>query len=176
VIGRTVAWTEPAEVGAPDDADLAAFAQSVELAMVGAYTKLSGFLSGRLLEMARTFIRHHQGHAALFGAAAGAKATNQPNLAIVTAHAPALSALGTTTGALKFAYTLENQAAATYQFALERSVTKGLIANIASVMPVEGQHATVLGTTLGMGPKETAPSSFQSEDGYLDPAKYPLAK
>jgi hypothetical protein len=74
------------------------------------------------------------------------------------------------------AYGLENAAAATYIFALGVLNTEAAYNAVASVMPVEAQHAVALGLVLGkpLDEKGFLPA-FETKDGALDPAKFPAA-
>jgi hypothetical protein len=159
-----------------DDAGIAGFAASVELAAVAAYTMGAPLLSGAVLTVAKTFLSHHQDHANAWNSAAGASAAKGPNAKLVAALTPALQALKTQDDVLAFAFGLENKAAATYQFALESVKAAAGLQLAASIEPVEGQHAVVLGTVLGKSVKaDLIPVNFQSKDGFIDPATYPVS-
>jgi hypothetical protein len=72
------------------------------------------------------------------------------------------------------AFDLENAAAATYLFALGALADVSALKLTASILPVESQHAIVLGTALGKPLKDLVPS-FQTVDAKVDPAKFPPA-
>lgn len=159
-----------------DDATIAAFAESVELAAVAAYTAAAG--SGKVTtaavgEAAAVFAGHHTEHAAAFGAAAGDKATGSANAALVAELGPVITSAADEAAILEIAYTVENAAAATYLFALGALTSAEALSLTASILPVESQHAVVLGTVLGKPLTDLVPA-FQNEDGFVDPAKYPL--
>ena len=158
-----------------DDTDIAAFAASIELAAVAAYAKAAAALSGVVLTVAKTFASHHQDHANAWNSAAGAKAVKVPNARLLAALSPTLDAARTQTDVLTFALGLENRAASTYQFALENLTTAPAFELTASVMPIEGQHAVVIGTVLGKPAQELIPTNFQSRDGFIDPAQFPVS-
>jgi rubrerythrin len=131
------------------DEDLAAFAQSVELAAVAAYGMAAGALSAATKPVAILFQTHHQQHADAFGAVAKAKAVKGPNQKLVTALTPALQAVKDEKSALELAFVLENQAAETYAFGLTVASGKDAIAGMATILPIETEHAAVLGAALG---------------------------
>jgi hypothetical protein len=159
------------------DAGLAAFAESVELAAVEAYKAAAS--SGKVttpavLEAATTFAGHHTEHAAAFGAAAGSSATKKPNAKLLEAVGPQLGAAADEAAVLEIAYGLENAAAATYLFALGALTSKEALQLTASILPVESQHAVVLGSVLGKPATDFIPG-FETVDLAVDPAKYPIS-
>jgi rubrerythrin len=131
------------------DAELAAFAQSVELAAVAAYGMAAGALSANTKPVAELFRMHHQQHADAFGALAGSKAVKAANAKLVTALTPALQAVKDEKSALELAFVLENQAAETYAFGLTVASTKEAYSGMATILPIETEHAAVLGAALG---------------------------
>src|SRR4051794_21637543 len=122
------------------DEDLAAFAQSVELAAVAAYGMAGAALSPATKPVAELFAMHHQQHADAFGAVAGAKKVSGPNQKLVAALTPALQAVKDEKGALTLAFGLENQAAETYAFGLTAASGKDAIAGMATILPIETEH------------------------------------
>ena len=127
---------------------------------------------------------HHQQHADAFGAVAGSKAVDGPNQALVTALTPAVQAVKDEKSALELAFTLENQAAETYAFGLTAASGGDAIAGMATILPIEAEHAAVLGLALGKPvPEIFVNGAFESAavgDGSdikkgLDPNKFPLA-
>lgn len=158
------------------DAGIAAFAESVELTAVAAYTAAanSGLVTTKaVLDAATTFAGHHTEHAAAFGAAAGGDATGKLNQALLDALSPSLGAAKTENDVLKIAYDLENAAAATYLFALGALESTVALQLTASILPVEAQHAVVLGQVIGADAATLLPS-FETETGFVDPAKFPV--
>ena len=163
--------------GGLDDGAIAAFAESVELAAVAAYTAAakSGLVTTKaVLDAATAFAGHHQEHAAAFGAAAGAAATKKANAKLLDAVGAQLAAAKDEKGILEIAFGLENAAAATYLFALGALTSKGALQLTASILPVEAQHAVVLGTVLGKSATDIFPN-FETQSAALDPAKFPAA-
>ena len=178
---RLLSWAGAAGLA---DADIAAFAQSVELAAVAAYGMAGGVLSPEVKPVGALFAKHHQDHADAFGSLAGAKKVSTPNQKLVAALTPALAAIKDQTGALEFAFTLENQAAETYAFALTVLQSADAAKGTATILPIESAHAGVLGTALGKSLADLYPTgafiTAQVGDGTdlkkgIDPAKYPVA-
>jgi hypothetical protein len=159
------------------DAGVAAFAESVELAAVAAY--MAAAQSGKVttkavLDAATTFAGHHKEHGAAFGGAAGSAATGKANQKLLDAVGPQIQAAADEKAILEIAYSLENAAAATYLFALGALTSKAALQLTASILPVESQHAIVLGTVLGKpATDKTYLPSFQTEDGAVTPDKFP---
>ena len=159
------------------DGGVAAFAESVELAAVEAYKAAAA--SGKVttpavLDAATMFAGHHQEHAAAFGAAAGSAATKKPNPKLLAAVAGQLSGAADQAAILKIAFDLENAAAATYVFALGALTSKAALQLTASILPVEAQHAVVLGQVLNLPATAYIPS-FETSTAAVTPDKYPIA-
>jgi len=162
---------------ATDDRNLAKFAESVELAAVAGYQ--AAVTSGKLktpalAAAAQTFAGHHQDHAKAFGALAGDAGSATPNPGVLAAVSGQIKAAPDESAVLSVAYDLENAAASTYLFALGVLGDVTALKATASILPVESQHAVVLGTALGKQLKDMVPS-FQTPDLKIDPAKYPPA-
>jgi hypothetical protein len=129
-----------------------------------------------VLSAATTFAGHHTEHAAAFGAAAGSAATGKANQPLLDALTPQLTAAADENAVLEIAYGLENAAAATYLYALGALTSKVALQLTASILPVEGQHAVVLGTVLGKAATDkTFLPSFQTQDGAATPDKFPIS-
>lgn len=168
---------------APSDIDIAAYAQSVELAAVAVYGQAAAVLSAGVKPVGELFAKHHQDHADAFGALAGDKATGKVNAALVAAVTPILQSIKDEAGALELAFVIENQAAATYAFALTALSIPAAIAGTATILPIEAEHAAILGVALKKSPVDIFPNgAFESasvgEAGNsktgLDPSKYPV--
>ena len=158
------------------DAGVAAFAESVELAAVEAYKAAAA--SGKVTDaavgsVAMLFASHHTEHGAAFGAAAGSAATGMPNAKLLEAVGPQLTGAVDQTALLRIAYDLENAAAATYMFALGALTSVEALQLTASILPIESQHAVVLGQVLGLPPTDYIPG-FETADAAVTPADYPL--
>ena len=162
-VGRLVprAWSQTA----PSDGDIATFAASVEYAAVAAYqaaAKSNKIKNKAILDAATAF--------------AGKNPNVAANKGVLDMVTPQLTAAKTENDVVALAYGLENTAAATYIFALGVLTNEKAYNAVASVMPVEAQHAIALGLVLGkpLDEKGFLPS-FETKDGYLDPAKFPAA-
>ncbi len=166
------------------DADIAAFAASLEYTAVAIYAAAQG--TGKLTtkavtDAAASFAAQHKAHGDAFAAMSTGKiAPDTTNKTLLTALSTQLSQTGTEMDVVRLAFGVENAAAATYQFALgalEGATYKQLT---ASILPIEAGHAAVLGQVLFMGDtkkdleKAWLPS-FQTEAGFVDPTKHPVA-
>jgi rubrerythrin len=135
------------------DTVIAGYAQSVELAAVAAYTAAAPALPDAVRPVGELFASHHQDHADAFGAVAGDDAQPEANAALVAAVTPTLEAVAeggvSLEDILRFARTLENQAAYTYAFALTALQEPAFAAATSTILPVETAHATVLSIAAG---------------------------
>ncbi len=179
---------EPALVSAPSTlapgsslrsaevVQLAVFAESVELAAVAAYQLAldSGLLSDQVAEVAALFQGHHRQHAQLMHGYVGPQAVTLPNQTLLLAVTPQLEAATSEPEVLEVAYGIEEGAAATYLFALGIPLDPLVAAKVAAILPVESQHAVVLGQVIGKPESDFIPP-LQTLDGAFDPAQYPIA-
>ncbi|HEY4377196.1 MAG TPA: ferritin-like domain-containing protein [Acidimicrobiales bacterium] len=156
-----------------DDAAIATFAAHVEYAAVAAYQAAAA--TGKITDptvakVATTFAGHHKDHGDAF--AAIVKLTDKsPNAKILAAFGPKISAAADQAALLEIAYTIENAAASTYLFALGALTDKAHAAATATILPIESQHAIVLGTVLKKDLKTLIPP-FETTTQALDPTKY----
>jgi rubrerythrin len=160
----------------PSDADLAKFAQSLELAAVAAYkaAAATGKLSAPVSDVASVFQGHHQDHADAFAAILGDAAVTKPNKGVLAAFAPKIKSAADEKALLEIAYTIEEAAAATYYSALGVVKDQKAAGALATILPVESQHAVVLATALGK-PASTYLIDFQDAQNALSPDKYPVS-
>ncbi|HEX7169091.1 MAG TPA: ferritin-like domain-containing protein [Acidimicrobiales bacterium] len=158
-----------------DDPTLAAFAESVELVAVEAYTQAAqtGFLSSALTLAGQTFADHHRQHAAAFASIAGSKAKGKANERLMRAVADQLRNAQDQSGLLRVALDIENAAAATYLFALGVLESEAAQRLAASILPVESQHAVVIGQALGI-PLDSAVPTFENQDRAVDPTIFAI--
>lgn len=158
------------------DADLAAFAESIELSAAETYAAAAAtnLLSGPVAPVAAMFAAHHTEHAAAFRAAAGSAAGRRPNKKLSETLADQLKDAKDEKAILEVAYDVETAAASTYLFALGALKDEKALALAASILPVESQHAVVLGAALGRNPDSYVPA-FENEEHALDPATFPVA-
>ncbi|MEA3075165.1 MAG: hypothetical protein QOF60_73 [Actinomycetota bacterium] len=159
------------------DVEIAAFAESVELAAVEAYKTAgaSGKLQPALVQVGTTFAGHHGEHAKAFAPFAKDKATGKPNAALLLAITGQLRAAPDQKAVLQIVLDIENAAAATYLWALGAIEDAAALQLTATVLPVESQHAVVLGQALGTTLDKNVPS-FQTQTARIDPAKFPVTK
>lgn len=166
------------------DADIAAFAASLEYAAVATYTAASG--TGKLTTpavaaAATLFAAQHKAHGGAFAAASADKILpDSPNKTVLTALTTRLTQSDAEMDIVKLAFEVENAAAATYQFTLGALETVRYQQLAAPILPIEAGHAAVLGQILFTGdPKNDKEKvwmpAFQTEAGFIDPAKNPLA-
>jgi hypothetical protein len=160
------------------DVDIASFAASVELAAVDAYQ--AAIDSGKVTDTAvagaaTTFQSHHREHAAAFNGLATANGAAEvgSNQAVLDAFAPMLASAADQAALLEVAYQLEEGAASTYLFALGVLSVPEAYSATATILPIESQHATVLGTVLGKGADAYLPA-FITTEAALNPADFPI--
>lgn len=155
------------------DEDIAVFAASVELAAVQVYQEAidSDLLSASVLSVATLFQSHHEEHAQAFEGLGGG--TPEANQGVLDVFDPMLAEASDEAAVLTVALALEEGAAATYEFALG-VLDQEAAAATATILPVEGQHAVVIGAALELEPPEFLPA-LQTQAGALDPAVYPVA-
>ena len=168
----------PAAAQALNDEEVAAFAESLELAAVETYGKVlqaSQLKTAGLAETAAMFSSHHVEHARAFGSAAGTKASGKANVKLAESIGDQLKGARDEKAALRVLADLETAAAATYLFALGALQAPSGLQLAASILPVESQHAAVLGQALGKPMADYVPP-FESKDKSLDPAKFPVLK
>ena len=158
------------------DADIAAFAESIELAAVDTYEFAKGRLTtAEVITAADEFIDHHHQHAVAYAATAGRAATGRANPKLVELLGGQLLAAADENETLAVLFGLENSLAATYLAALGAFEARSARALTASVLPVEAQHGAVLGIALD-SELETVFPSFETTDRAFDPDDFPVAE
>lgn len=174
-------FTGVAAAQALTDADIAAFAASLEYTAVAAYAAAaaSGKVTTKAVaDAAATFSAQHKAHGDAFAGASGGKiAKDTTNKTLLGALSTQLSQAATEMEVVEVAYTVENAAAATYQFALGALKDVSAQKLAASILPIEAGHAAVLGQVLYSGdPKKDEEwlPTFQTEADFIDPAKNPI--
>ena len=163
------------EEDALDDEAIASFAESVELAAVDAYGRAvaSGLLPSPLVQVGQTFAGHHTEHATAFAALSGGTAKGEPNPRLVVAIGDQLRNAHDDDAVLRVLLDVENAASATYLFGLGILQDRGAQQLAASILPVESQHAVVLGQALGNDLESIVPT-FENQDRAVDPAVFPV--
>lgn len=159
----------------PTDADLAKFAAGLELAAVAAYgaAAKTGKLSDAAAAVGTMFAGHHQQHADALNSILGeTAAVKKPNATVLKTFAPKIQAAKDEAAVLEIAYSIEEAAASTYLLAIGALSSAKTAGALATILPVESQHATVLATVLKKDPGDYL-IDFVTTDTALDPAKFP---
>jgi hypothetical protein len=165
-----------AEVELPD-ADLAIvnFAVGLELAAEEAYSLAidTRVFDSPVAEMARTFARHHNDHAVALATLAGndAETMGPPNASLVAELAPSITGATTSDALLQVLYGVEEGAAATYAEAIGAFESTDAVGPAASILPVESQHATAIGSMIELPVEDWMPP-FQTTAAAFDPRAY----
>jgi hypothetical protein len=155
------------------DDTLVAFLRSVELAAVALYAQAAVVVSSPAAVAALdSFSTHHQAHARAFGQLAGPAALKPVQTAVLRALAPTTLLVSERDG-LSFLHSLETRLAATQHSLLGRFTILPTISLAASTLPVECQHAVVLGTLLSLPLAQLVPT-VEGDDGHLVPEQYLL--
>jgi hypothetical protein len=167
-----------AETGAPrpelpeDDLAIAAFAEGVEWALVELYgiALESPTLDSQLAEITRNFQEHHREHAGRLTLLRDGDELEEgePNAVLVAEFQSRLEDAADSDAVLEVLYELEERAAATYADALGDTESVVAAQPMASILPVEAQHAVALGEILGLPEDEWMPA-FQTTDDGFDP-------
>jgi hypothetical protein len=159
------------------DAGIAAFAQSIELALVQSYAAMTAtgkVTTSPAVEAIANFAAHHEAHARVLTDLAGRAATDAPNRRLVDRFRIRIQRAPDESSLLDLALTLENHAASTYLFALSALEATDTLAVPASILPVESRHAAVLATLLDEQPKDAFPT-FETQDQALKPDQFPVS-
>lgn len=141
----------------PTDADtsLLAFAQSLELAMFGAYDIVVNRLTGGSLKMTESIVpvlhalrEHHLAYAQALAALLGRTAPGTPNETLLATFKESFPA-ATSDEIVKAAIELENVGTATHGSLVGQLVGIEGSALVASIMAMEARHATTLAAAAG---------------------------
>jgi len=156
---------------AADRAGLATNASLENLAVFAYDSALKAAPSGKfgtvppaVATFAMTAMKQHTEHAAAFNAAlvnAGGKEFTEPNPALAATITEAFTALKDLPGLAKLALTLEQTATQTYTKQMGEFKSKEALALVATIAPVEHQHAATLLYVLGEYP---VPDTFIKSD------------
>lgn len=168
------------------DADLCAFMQSIELAVVDAYDHLAPLIGDDRKPMVASFQSHHKDCAAALGAltSTASAAAHGPNQTLALVLAGRLQAVSDQRGAFSFGFELENDIAATYSYVLTTVTSPDVIRLVCTIVPVVSGQAAVFGTLTGLptsglfpnGPFEgTAVGNGSDANLGFDPASFPVS-
>jgi hypothetical protein len=157
-----------------DDAEIAAFAESIELALVDSYelakTKLT---TAEVVAAADEFRDHHSQHAVAFAATAGRRATGRANPKLAEDLGAAVLAAADEDETMAVLFDAENALSSTYLAAVGAFGAKEARELAASVLAVEGGHAAVFGLVIDRS-TETVFPIFETPDRAFDPDEYPV--
>ncbi|MBA3653069.1 MAG: ferritin-like domain-containing protein [Actinobacteria bacterium] len=168
-----------AQEAAPTAPELAAFAETIELAAASFYGALRQRVARPQAVSAITaYAVHHKDHAGALGPIAGEKRTGKVNQLLMPTLNDQLSRAANESDVIRVAYDLENGLASTYLFIIDTITDRDTLKVAASILPVEAQHAVVLGSLIGRTAKDLTASDkdklgYESEDRHLDPAQFP---
>lgn len=155
------------------ETDLAAFLASAELAAVDVFDAAvdSGMLSGPNLATAGRIRDQHQAHAdALAPFSDGSPSANQT---LVDELGPQAEDATDELTLLGLLVSLEDSLVSTHLTAVDEVSDVELAATISQVLPVDSQHAVVLGIAGELSPAEVLPA-LETKGEALDPALYPI--
>jgi hypothetical protein len=172
-------WS-PAYADATADKGLAQFVESVELAAEQGYAaaaQTGKLTTPTVLQSAELFASHHKAHAAAYGSYAGDATRAVANPKLLASITPLIQGATDETGLVKVLYGLENALAATYLATTGMFTDPIALKAAGSILPVESEHAAVLGHVLGetFDDKGTFVPAFLTTDAAVMPAQYPIS-
>jgi hypothetical protein len=168
-----------AQEAVPTAPELAAFAETVELAAAALYGTLRPHLTRPAAVTATTtFAKHHTDAASAVGPLAGDKRVGKPNQLLLPTLNDQLREARSENDVIRVAYDLENSMASTYLFIIDLIDDPAFLRLASSILPVDAQHAVVLGVLIGRAAKVLSAQDkdqlgYESEDKHLDPAAFP---
>jgi len=171
VVGRTAAGTGiAAQLAVTSDEAVVGFLVGVERAVAIAYDQAGSVLgSPAAVTTAAAFRAHHVAHAeALDALVAGAAPPRGPNREFLATLMASLQGITDQQAELAVLYSLEEQMAATYEWAVGRLAGPDALQQVAAILEVEGQHAVAIGILLSKTLDELVPP-YQTDAGYLVP-------
>ncbi len=154
------------------DVTLLNYATGLELAASQLYTDIAGAgkLTGDPLASAREFMSHHADHATAFSTLAANQAVSVANAKLLAQFGPQISAAPDAPSLYQIAFNLESSMASTHQQLMGLVLNWQSAGTVASVEPVEAQHAVVWGQLLEL-PTDAWMPSFESVSGSFDPGQ-----
>lgn len=162
----------PVLQAAPTDAELLLAASGIELAMVAVYDAAlaAGVLDEQGKTLVTTYQGHHREHAASFDALSGRSGV--ANQSVITEFTSRVKAATSSAAVLQVAFDIEQALAATHLATLGQVQGARLANQFGAVLPIESQHAVVIGERLHLDINQYTPS-FESNVGALSPDKFP---
>jgi hypothetical protein len=174
LVPAALAQTATVPVLPAADLALVKFAQGLELAATAAYEAIVATrkLDAAQNESAGLFGRHHTDHAAaLAELIPKEEIATVPNPKVLEAFAPRIADAPDAAALMQIAFDLETGAASTYQLAMGAFTHWEPAAKVATIEPIEAQHAVVWGQALDLPTDQWMPA-FQDTAAALDPATY----
>jgi hypothetical protein len=174
--GAVTATDEPPEL-AESDRQILRFLQSVELAGVAGYATAldTRVLGPEAVETLRTFQHYHRDHAQAFGALLDTSVqVSVPNPGVTAPLVASISSAADEEGVLRALYGYEESAAATLLRSLGLAESWLVAGPIATILPIDGMQAVVLGAMADVPESEWMPA-FGTVDGAFQPAAQPVA-
>jgi Ferritin-like domain len=155
------------------DVRLVNYAIGLELAASQAYVDMAGTgrLSGDALNYARSWVSHHTDHATALQTVAADQASTTANAKLLAQLGPQIAAATTTKAIYQIAFDMESSMAATHQQLMATLANWQGAATVATLEPIEAQHAVVWGQMLDL-PTDRWMPAFQSASGAYDLATY----
>jgi hypothetical protein len=168
--------TGGADVELPEaDLVIVNFAVGLELGMEVAYNLANDMrvFDSLEAELTRTFARHHHDHAIALATLAGGdeESMGSPNAALVDSLSPQITGAATSDQLLQVFYGMEESAAATYAEAIGTFESTDAVGPAASILPIESQHATAIGSMIDLPVEDWMPP-FQTTADAFDPSTY----
>ena len=166
--GTAASTTTSTTLATKGDVTALRTASSIEALLVQAYQKILDanlVTTPALLDNIKLFQTQHKAHLTFFESATkrgGGSAYGDPNPALAAAIAQQVAGLGSERDAIQLVYTLEKQAAATYQADIGTLDDPALHEAVMSVGGAEARHVAVLAPSVGQSP---VPGAFAGTDG-----------
>lgn len=151
------------------DMTLLEFAQGLELALVTTYGLAVDrrLLDSRATETCQTFSGHHKDHAAAFAALAGkAHTVTEQNPKLAASLAPQIAAASTADQLIGVLHDMEQSVAATYLAGIGKLDAWWVSASVSTILPIEAQHAAVLGQMIDLPTDEWLPAIQKTAGAY----------
>lgn len=170
---ETTTTTEGKDEGLTEE-ELLAFLESLELSSVGAYERA---LTSSLVSADATVLTqnqdHHRQHAQVLAGLAGASAEHRDNAKLSQIFNDQLREAHTEKAVLKVLADLEGAMAATHLSSLASLTVDAHEQAVASILPIESQHAVVMGQLLGRTGADLVPP-FEIVDRAIPADTFPL--
>jgi hypothetical protein len=166
--GTAASTTTSTTLATKGDVTTLRTASSIEALLVQAYQKILDanlVTTPALLDTIKLFQTQHKAHLTFFESATkrgGGKAYGDPNPALAASISQQVAGLGSEREAIQLVYSLEKQAAATYQADIGSLDDPLLHEAVMSVGGAEARHVAVLAQSVGQPPVAGA---FASTDG-----------